>query len=337
MRNETRIAFNAYMARQAELNGVPDAGKKFSVTPTVEQKLEDRIQESADFLRLVNVVPVDQQSGEKLGLGMSSPAAGRTNTANADRTPRNLVALDSRDYMCLQTNYDTYIKYNQLDAWAKFPDFQVRVRNQTTLQIARDRLMVGWNGETAAATTDLATNPLLQDVNVGWLKHIRSDAPARVMTGVKIGDAAGRDYKSFDAAVFDAVNELLDPWHAEAPDLVVIIGRQLLNDKYLALINSADAPSEHESLETLLLSRTMGGKKAIRVPYFPPKSILITSTSNLSIYWQNNTRRRMIQDNPKRDRIEDYQSVNEAYVVEDLGKCALIDNVMQPDDEGDWS
>ncbi|MGY0794301.1 phage major capsid protein, P2 family [Azospirillum argentinense] len=338
MRNDTRTLFNAYLARQGELNGVADATRKFAVAPTVEQRLEDRIRESADFLKLVNVVPVDQQSGEKLGLGISQPAAGRTDTNSADRQPRNLVALDSRGYAAVQTNFDTFIKYQQLDAWAKFPDFQARVRNQTTQQIARDRLMIGWNGETAAPNTNLTTYPLLQDVNVGWLKHIRTGAPQRVMEGVKIGDASGTDYKTFDAAVFDATNELLDEWHAEASDLVVIVGRQLLNDKYLGLLNSADAPTEKVALNTLMLSRTIGGKKAISVPYFPPRSILITSPDNLSIYWQNGTRRRMITDNPKRDRVEDFQSVNEAYVVEDLGKAALIDGIELPNaDESGWS
>lgn len=338
MRNDTRVLFNGYLQRQAVLNNVPDASQKFSVAPTVEQALEDRIRESADFLTQVNVQSVDQQSGDKLGLGISSPAAGRTNTTTTDRQPRNLLALDDRGYTCVQTNFDTSIKYSQLDSWAKFKDFQVRVRNQTTQQIARDRLMIGWNGEFAAAQTNLAANPSLQDVNVGWLKHIRTDAPARVMEGVKIGDAAGADYKSFDAAVFDAVNELLDQWHTEAPDLVVIVGRQLLNDKYLGLLNSAGAPTEHVALQTLMLNRTMGGRKAISVPYFPPRSLLITSPSNLSIYWQNGTRRRMIVDNPKRDQVEDYQSVNEAYVVEDLGKCALIDGIELPSTEADgWA
>ena len=338
MRNDTRVKFDAYMARQAELNGVTAATQKFAVAPTVEQKLEDRIRESADFLQQVNVVAVDQQSGEKLGLGMSQPAAGRTDTSVKDREPRNLMAMDGRGYTAVQTNFDTFVKYQHLDAWAKFPDFQTRVRNQVTKQIARDRLMIGWNGESAAATTDLAANPLLQDVNVGWLKHIRTDAPARVMDGVKIGNAAGADYKSYDAAVFDAVNELLDEWHAEASDLVVIVGRQLLNEKYLGVLNSADRPTEQIAVNTLMLSRTIGGKQAISVPYFPPRSILITAPDNLSIYWQTGTRRRMITDNPKRDRIEDFQSVNEAYVVEDLGKAALIDGIELPSTEQDgWA
>ena len=336
MRKETRIAFNAYLARQGELNGVPDATQKFAVAPSVEQSLEDRIRESADFLKQVNVISVDQQSGEKVGLGIGSPAASRTNTTTTDRQPRNLVALDKAGYMAVQTNFDTYVTYQQLDAWARFPDFQVRVRNQVTQQIARDRLMIGWHGETAAPVTDLAQNPLLQDVNVGWLEHIRTAAPQRVLTGIKIGDAADHDYKNFDAAVFDAASELLDEWHKDAPDLVVIVGRSLLSDKYLSLLNSADAPTEHQAMNTLILSRMMGGRKAISVPYFPAKSILITSASNLSIYWQNNTRRRYIQDNPKRDRIEDYQSVNEAYVVEDFGKCALLEAIQQPTADG-WA
>jgi P2 family phage major capsid protein len=334
MRNDTRTLFNAYLARQAELNGVADATAKFAVAPTIEQTLEDRIRESADFLKQVNVVPVDQMAAEKLGLGMGSPAASRTDTTKADRAPRNLVSLDGRGYTCVQTNFDTFITYRQLDTWAKFPDFQTRVRNQTTQQIARDRLMIGWNGDSAAADTDLAAHPLLQDVNVGWLKHIRDDAPARVMKGMKVG--AGGDYENFDAAVFDAANELLDDWYRESPDLIAIAGRHLLNDKYLSLINSTDKPTEHNALQTLILSRTMGGRKAITVPYFPAASILITSPDNLSIYWQNGTRRRMIQDNPKRDRIEDYQSVGEAYVVEDYGKCALIDGILQPDGAGGW-
>lgn len=46
-----------------------------------------------------------------------------------------------------------------------------------------------------AATSNRATNPLLQDVNVGWLQKMRANAAARVMTQIgvtgkiQIGDA----------------------------------------------------------------------------------------------------------------------------------------------------
>ncbi|MBJ3182194.1 P2 family phage major capsid protein, partial [Salmonella enterica subsp. enterica serovar Stanley] len=48
---------------------------------------------------------------------------------------------------------------------------------------------------------------------------------------------------------------------------------------------------------------------------------------NLSIYWQEDTRRRSVIDNPKRDRIENFESVNEAYVVEDYRCAALVENI----------
>ncbi len=335
MRNETRLAFNAYSAHLAQLNHVADAATKFAVDPTVAQTLEDRIGDSAEFLQSINVVPVDEQSGEKLGLGVSSPVASRTDTSAAERQPRNVADLDNNGYTCKQTNFDTYLGYAQMDAWAKFPDFQTRVRNHVTMQVARDRLMIGWNGESAAKTTDLAANPKLQDVNVGWLKHIRDDAPARVLTGVKVGD--GGDYSNLDAAVFDAAENLLDDWYKDDPDIVAIVGRSLLSEKYLGLIDTANVPTEQNAMATLLLTKTLGGRKGIAVPYFPSASILITSRKNLSIYWQSGTHRRAVIDNPKRDRVEDFLSINEAYVVEDYGACAFLDGIQQPDGSGGWA
>lgn len=334
MRNETRIQFNAYAAHLAQLNGVTDATTKFTVSPTVEQKLEDRIQASSAFLGEINIVPVNDQSGQTLGLGATSPVAGRTDTTLADRQTRSITGLTPKDYECKKTDFDSHITYQQLDAWAKFPDFQTRCRDHVTKQIGRDRLMIGWHGTSAAATTDIATNPMLQDVNIGWLQHLRTQAPERVLADVKVG--AGGDYLSYDAAVFDAISSLIDDWHQEDQDIVVLIGRALLSDKYLALINSADAPTENAAMQTLLLNRTIGGRKAKAVPFFPGKSILITSPKNLSIYWQSGSHRRKVEDNSKRDRIEDYNSVNEAYVIEDLGAAALLENILVPDGAGGW-
>nr|VXZ92016.1 phage major capsid protein, P2 family [Klebsiella pneumoniae] len=71
----------------------------------------------------------------------------------------------------------------------------------------------------------------------------------------------------------------------------------------------------------------MGGLQAVRAPYFPANALLITRPDNLSIYWQEDTRRRSVIDNPKRDRIENFESVNEAYVVEDYRCAALVENI----------
>ena len=55
--------------------------------------------------------------------------------------------------------------------------------------------------------------------------------------------------------------------------------------------------------------------------------MLITRLDNLSLYYQTGARRRTILDNARRDRIENYESSNDAYVVEDLGCAALVENI----------
>jgi P2 family phage major capsid protein len=331
MQNATRLVFNQWLARLSELSGVPSAREQFAIAPTVQQTLETKLQESSDFLKSVNIIGVKELKGEKLGLGISGPIASRTNTDKADRSPRSVETLDALGYECAKTDYDTFIKYAILDAWAKFPDFQTRVRDLILKRQALDRIMIGFNGESVAATTDLAANPLLQDVNIGWLKHIKTDAPTRVMDH---GAAAGKvtvgpegDYKNLDALVYDTFNTLLEPWYREDGGLVAIVGRNLMHDKLFPLVSDPAAPTEMLAADIVRSQRRLGGLPGVTVPYFPANKVLITRLDNLSIYWQESARRRTVVDNPKRDRIENYESSNDAFVVEDYGLTALVENI----------
>jgi hypothetical protein len=56
---------------------------------------------------------------------------------------------------------------------------------------------------------------------------------------------------------------------------------------------------------------------------------VVTTFDNLSIYFQDSSWRRKLEENSKRSRMEDYNSRNEGYVIEQLGKFAGIeaDNV----------
>lgn len=330
MRNDTRLLYTALLANIGQLNGVANATATFSVAPSVQQTLENKIQESSDFLSRINIVPVVEQMGDKLGLGINGPVASRTNTANADRQTRDVHTLDERGYKCEKTNFDTHIKYATLDAWAKFKDFQIRVRNQIIARQALDRMLIGFHGTSVAADTDLTANPLLQDVNKGWLQNLREEAPARVMTGgatpgvVSVGTAG--DYKNLDALVFDAIR-LLDPWFQNNPNLVCMLGRNLLDDKYFPLVNVEQAPTETLAADIVISQKRVGGLQAAAVPFFPDNALLVTTYDNLSIYWQESARRRRMEDNPKRDRIENYESSNDAYVVENTGMAALVENI----------
>lgn len=331
MKNETRLLFQRYLEDQAALNGVPTITQKFAVAPSIQQKLENRIQESSEFLGSINVVPVDEMQGETLGLGTTGPVASRTDTTTKDRETADVSALDALGYLCSQTNYDTHVRYNTLDMWAKFPDFQIRLSRVIQTQCALDRMMIGFNGTSIAADTNRTTNPLLQDVNKGWLQYLRENAAARVMTegatAGKVTVGATGDYKSLDGLVYDVTATLLDPWHAEASDLVAICGRALLHDKLFPLVNEKQAPTEQLAADIVRSQARLGGLQAVAVPFFPANAVLVTSLKNLSIYYQDGKRRRAVIDNPKRDRIETYESSNDAFVVEDIGKCALVENI----------
>lgn len=332
MRNATRLQFNAYVEQIAKLNGVPAATAKFTVDPSVQQTLETRIQESSDFLGRINIVGVPEQQGDKLGLGVSGPIAGTTDTTAAERATTDISTLDANGYLCTQTNFDTHITYAKLDLWAKFPDFQTRIRDAILRRQALDRILIGFNGTSRAATSNKVTNPLLQDVNIGWLQKYRQFAAARVMAEVvaasgQVTVGATGDYKNMDAMVYDAVNNLIEPWFRDDTELVCILGRDLLADKYFPLVNATQAPSEALAADLIISQKRIGGLQAVQAPYFPAGKMLITRLDNLSIYYQDGGRRRTVLDNAKRDRVENYESSNDAYVIEDYGNGCLIENI----------
>jgi P2 family phage major capsid protein len=333
MRNETRALFNAYRDQIARLNGVTDAATKFAATPSVQQTLETKMQESSAFLQKINIIGVNELKGEKVGIGVTGPIASRTDTSGAgSRTPRDVSALSTNDYECKQTNYDTYIRYALLDAWAKFPDFQTRLRDVIIKRQALDRICIGWNGTSAAATTDLGTNALLQDVNIGWLQQYRTNAAARVMdevvadsSAVKVG--ATGDYKNLDALVMDAKSSLIDDWYQEDPGLVCILGRDLLQDKYFPLVDKDQGSQDALATQLIISQKRVGGLQAVSVPFMPADALMITALDNLSIYFQDGSRRRYIKDTPEKDRVENYESSNDAFVVEDYGRGCVVENI----------
>lgn len=332
MRNETRILFNQYATRVAQLSGVDSASVSFSVAPSVQQTLESEIQNSSAFLSKINIVGVVEQTGDKIKLGIVSTIAGRTDTNTTDRDPADPSDLSDNTYTCRQTNFDTSLKYSKLDAWAKFPNFQTMIRDEVLTQQGLDRIMIGFNGTSAAATTDRVANPLLQDVNIGWLQKIRTDAPTHWMFEVvaasgKVEVGVGKDYENLDALVLDGL-ELLDLPLRDNTKLVAICGRSLLHDKYFKRVNQQQTAENELASDIIMSQKTLGGLPAVRVPFFPDNTVLITTLDNLSIYYQDGKRRRQLIDNPKRDRIENYESSNEDYVVESYRGVALIENIV---------
>lgn len=332
MQNTTRVQFEQMTAHIAKLNGVTDVSKKFTVAPAVQQTLEKRIQESSAFLSAINIYPVRAQQAEKLGLGIMSSIASTTDTKTKRRETTDPTDMDDGKYFCSQTNFDTHISYNKIDAWAMFPEFQTMFRDACLERQALDRIMIGFNGIRRAATSDRAANPLLQDVNVGWLQQYREQSPERVASQGKVANkiqvGQAGDFNNLDALVMDMVANLVAPWHRGRTDLVAIVGGKLLHDKYFPLVNKDQNNSEKMAADLIISQKRIGNLPAVQVPFFPDNAVLVTPLDNLSLYWQQGGRRRSIIENPAQDRIENYESSNDAYVVEDFGAGAVAENIV---------
>ncbi|HEG0622231.1 TPA: phage major capsid protein, P2 family [Yersinia enterocolitica] len=340
MRNETRDKWDEYLSAQARLNSLPldRVTKQFTVAPGVAQTLENKIQEASDLLKRINVHVVPEQEGQRVGIGVSGPIANRNTSNTVRREPNSPETIeDNGTYRCEQTNSDTYISYARLDAWAGKRDFKNRVANQIILRRALDRIMVGFNGISVAAKSDFATNPLLQDVNIGWLQKYRQFAPQRVMGDVSVSTRDEENklitkgaYGNLDALAFDAVNSLIDPWYQDDTGLIVICGRKLLADKYFPVLNTVSGSNPHtEALagQMLVSQKQIGGMQTYRAPYFPANAMMITTFENLSIYVQEGTHRRTIKEEPEFNRVTTYESDNEAFCIEDYGLGCLIEGI----------
>lgn len=343
MRKETRFKFNQYLSRIAELNGIAtsDLDKKFTVEPSVTQTLFDKIQQSSSFLKLINMVTVGELTEEKVGIDVTGTIASTTDTdGGVERKTADFGKLDAYRYFCHPVNFDYHLKYGKLDLWARFQDFQIRIRNAIIKRQALDYITIGFNGVSRAATSDRAQNPLLQDVAVGWLQKYRNDAPERVMSSVtdddgkvisdtiKIGSKEkGGHYANLDALVMDAFESLVAEIHRENPEMVVICGRRILTDKYFPMINKFQPNSEQLAGELIISQKTIGQLQAVRAPFFPANSVFITTLDNISIYLYEDGHRRHIVENPKLDQVENYEQVKVDFVIEDYEAGCLIENI----------
>ncbi len=92
MQPETQEKLDAYTAEIGKINGAKNVAQTFNVTPSVAQSLELRVQETSHFLSLINIVQVDEEAGEKIGVGVANqPLAYRVASNNpASGVPRRV-------------------------------------------------------------------------------------------------------------------------------------------------------------------------------------------------------------------------------------------------------
>lgn len=344
-------------------NGVRNISRQFALAPTSEQRLEDLQRESVGLLQRINIISQRDLIGQVLGLGTHNMIGSRRSRANMPRQPKYAGRLEDRDWKLESTLFDTWLPWEIIDAWSKFEDFATRYSKHVAISTALTRIMVGWNGIEAAADTDDEENPLGEDLNVGWLQKLRLEKASHVMgratvttggvttaTGaaapIYIGpnsETSEGDYKNIDALAYDLIAGM--PSYARSStDHVVIVSQDLVDEKYFPMVNrkladtmdGGKSTSDETVSDIVMSTKQIGGRPAAIVPFFPEGTMLITplgkpnaeNSSNLSMYYQEGSRRRHIKDEPENMAgLVDYNSVNEGYVIESTDYAVMAENI----------
>lgn len=327
MKDRTKEKFNRLQQAMQRAYGVKSTRSAFAVSEPMETRLNSAIQDSSEFLQRISMLPVTDRKGQVLKLGIYSPLAKRTNVANKDRQTTPMAPPDGLEYECKLTEFDVSFSYDLLDAWARYDNFMDLYMQQVYRRIALDRILVGWHGDRAALETNVNANTNLEDVNKGWLYLLKTHMPEHYLTESgtgtgKITIGSGGNYKNLDALVYDVYNMIDDAQRTGGE--VAIVGRKLMaNDMGRALAAYAQRPTEKR--EVTVLDKAYGGLPSITVPGFPDKGVMVTDTENLSLYFQEGKTRRQMSDYPKRNRVEDFISSNDAYMIENLNGIAGIE------------
>lgn len=342
-----RDALDRHYANIAQVNNTANVHRQFNIDPTVEQRLEDLQTESVEFLNAINIYGVRDLKGQTIGMGANNFVGSRTSAANLPRKPKYVGRMQDKAFELFDTEFDTMLPWALIDAWSKFPDFSVRYSRAVATAIGLTRITVGWHGESAAAQTNLVANPNGEDLNIGWLHKLRLERPDHVMGRVLAGDGTatgaaapilvgnGQAYQNVDALAYDLISGM-PSWARTSTEHVVMVSADLVDEKYFPMVNRALSPTidgskatSDEQVGTIIKSqKQIGGRPAWIVPNFPEGTLFISPPKNLSIYWQEGSRRRYIKDEPENKRgLVDYNSVNEGYVIEDDDFAVMAENI----------
>lgn len=327
MKERTRVKFNKLQQAMQQVYGVQSTRHAFAVTEPLETRLNSAIQDSSQFLQRITMLPVTDRKGQALKLGIYKPLAKRTNTINRDRETTPMSPPDGIEYECKLTEFDISFSYDLLDAWARYDNFMDMYMQQVYRRIALDRILVGWHGESVAIWTDLNANPNLQDINKGWIHLLKTHKAEHYLTESSSGTGkitlgSGGSYKNLDCLVYDIY--CMIPIAQRSGSEVAIVGEKLIaNDMGKALAAYAQRPTEKKDIA--ILDKAYGGLTSITVPGFFDTGVVVTDTENLSLYFQAGRTRRKMADYPRRNRVEDFISSNDAYMIENLEGIAAIE------------
>ncbi|MGL4193200.1 MAG: phage major capsid protein, P2 family [Vibrio sp.] len=308
-----------------------EGAKMFNITPPMETKLRQAIMQSDAFLGMITMSLVQQIKGQAIDVGGDGLATGRGDNK------RFLAGVNQSgtDYELVKTDSGAKILWEQLTQWANSgskEEWLKLMKGSISRRFALDILRIGFNGTSVAAVTNPVANPLGEDVNKGWLTIAKEKAPAQVLASAILDPKAATagSYKNLDSLVQDLINTTIAPEHRNDPDLVVLVGHDLVAAEQHRLLEAANVPTEHKAAQSL--AKTIAGRTAHTPPFFKGTQIWVTSAKNLQVLTQEGTQwRRQVNDEDELCYKQNHIRM-EGYAIGNLKKFAAIEAVTIAED-----
>lgn len=275
-----------------------------------------------EFAKNINIVTVEDRDGKSFLGTLGNPASSRTDVSKQDRQAYSLLS-DTMNYTVAQINTDVCVSYALMNMWSASTskNFSKQYVEYTQQRVGIDRLIAGWHGTAQSnANTDPEDDPLLKNLSMGWLANMIYQRSDRVL-GCGVGDSImiGGNSPSDATYVFKNLDEAVLASIAKIPsmhrqNLVCLIGDELLAQEQ-ARVYSSDGfiYEKHKNSE---MFNSFGNIPRLDCVGFPSLGLVVTSIDNLSIYIKSGTAFRQFKNNVRRERVEDYQTSELAYVVE---------------------
>ena len=301
-----------YCTALAKQAGVTNITKQFSLSNPMDTRLREAILHSTEFLQMITCFDVDQLKGQVVVTGTSQLLTGRKSGGRFIRK----LGVDGNTYELSETDSCAALDWATLSVWANSGgegEFFRMMQDFIDKQFALDMLRIGFNGVSVANTSDPDQDPNGEDVNKGWHQIAKEwNGGSQVLTTpVTLGP--GGSYETLDAMASDLVNYLPVECRND-PNIVILVGSDLLAREQFRLYSKADTPTEN--LAAAQLDTIIAGKKAFVPPFMPGKRIVATTLKNLHIYTQKGSRRRAAEDVQDRKQFENKYWRNEGYALE---------------------
>ena len=136
----------------------------------------------------------------------------------------------------------------------------------------------------------------------------------------------GATFKNLDVLA-KAAKDMLPVYHRNRDDLVLLVGSDVMSyqeDVYLEL--NGNTPTEKAVLSGRI-TKAYAGMPTMTPAFFPDGSVVVTPLENLSIYYQDSSVRRTQKDKPEKNEVQDFNSANQGYVIEDEEMFSLIEGI----------